>query len=347
MHPIRSFAAILVLSFAAVAVAADTPTELKAARAVRGDVVRYVSLPGTVKANRQVTLYSKVPGYLKSLSVDKGDAVQAGQVLAEIEVPELLADLAKQTAELSVAETAHRRINDAHTKSPDLITPALFDEAAGRVDIARASLERTQTLLGFSHIAAPFAGIVTGRYADPGAFIPAATGGSTAQSAAVVTLMDFATVRINVAVPETEAPFVAVGEPVKFSIESLPGKTFETKISRFGYALDPATKTTLVEADYANASLLLRPGMYAAVRVGVEKHSGVITLPTESLVMEKTAAFVFKSADGRAKKTAIKLGFNDGTRFEAVDGVAENDLVLIAGKIALTDGQSVSAVESR
>jgi membrane fusion protein (multidrug efflux system) len=347
MHLIRPFAAVLVLSLAAVAVAADAPLELKATRAVRGDVVRYVSLPGTVKANRQVTLYSKVPGYLKSLSVDKGDAVQAGQLLGEIEVPELLADLAKQTAELSVAETAHRRINDARAKSPDLITPALFDEAAGRVEIARASLERTQTLLGFSHIAAPFAGIVTARYADPGAFIPAAASGSTAQSAAVVTLMDFATVRVHVAVPEMEAPLVAVGEPVKFSLESLPGKTFEAKISRFGYALDPATKTTLVEADFANASLLLRPGMYATVRVGVDKHSGVITLPTEALVMEKTAAFVFKTVDGRAKKTAIKPGFNDGAHFEVAEGLAENDLVLIAGKTALTDGQLVTPVESR
>jgi len=346
MKPIRPFVAFLVLPFAAIAADAPAVIELKAVRATRGDVVRYVALPGTIKANRQVTLYSKVPGYLKSLAVDKGDAVQAGQPLGEIEVPELVADLAKQKAELFVAETAHRRLNEARTKSPDLITPASFDEAAGRVEIAKASLERTQTLLGFSRITAPFAGIVTARYADPGAFIPAAASGSTAQSAAVVTLMDFATVRVYVAMPETEAPLVAVGEPVKFSIESLPGKTFEAKVSRFGYALDPSTKTTPVEADYANANLLLRPGMYAAVRVGVEKHTSVITLPLEALVMEKTAAFVFKTADGRAKKTPIKTGFNDGTRFEIADGVAENDQVLLVGKTALTDGQPVTPVES-
>jgi len=350
MHPIRLLLALTVLIVAtARSVAADAaaPAEQKAVRAARGEVVRYVSLPGTVKPNRQVTLYSKVPGYLKTLSVDKGDSVQAGQVIGEIEVPELVADLAKQKAELSVAETAHRRLNDARAKSPDLVMPSLFDEAAGRLEIARASLERTETLLGFSHITAPFAGIVTARFADPGAFIPAATSGSTAQSAAVVTLMDFATVRIHVAVPEAEAPLVAVDEPVKFSVESLPGKTFEAKVSRFGYALDPATKTTLVEADFANAGLALRPGMYATVRVGVEKHSGVITLPTDALVMEKTAAFIFKSIDGHARKTAIKLGFNDGARFEVIDGAAENDLVLLVGKTALTDGQLVTPLESR
>lgn len=348
MHLNRPLIALYFLSMGAVMAAdASAPLELKATRAIRGDVVRYVSLPGTVKPNRQVTLYSKVSGYLKSLSVEKGDTVQANQLLGEIEVPELVADLTKQKAELSVAEIAHRRINDARVKSPDLIMPALFDEAAGRVEIARASLDRTQTLLGFGHIAAPFAGIVTARFVDPGAFIPAATAGSTAQSAAVLTLMDFATVRINVAVPETEAPLVAVDEPVKFSVESLPGKMFETKIARFGYALDPTTKTTLVEADFANANLMLRPGMYATVRVGVEKHSGVVTLPSEALVMEKTAAFIFKSSDGHAKKTAIKLGFNDGVRFEVADGATENDLVLLVGKTPLIDGQAVSPLESR
>jgi membrane fusion protein (multidrug efflux system) len=211
--------------------------------------------------------------------------------------------------------------------------------------VARASLERTQTLLNFSHITAPFAGVVTARYADPGAFIPAATAGSTAQTAAVVTLMDFATVRVQVAVPEMEAPLAAAGQPVKFSCESLPGKTFEAKISRCNFSLDPATKTMLVEADFTNAGLLLRPGMYATVRLGVEKHAAVLTLPVDALVMEKTAAFVFTTADGRAKKTAIKPGFNDGVRFEIAGGVTEGDLVLLPGKTVLTDGQLVSATE--
>jgi len=347
MHSIRPLVVFFALPLLATAADGPAPVELKTTRAIRGDVVRYVALPGIVKPNRQVTLYSKVPGYLKSLTVDKGDTVKTGQVLGEIEVPELVADLSKLKAELAVAETSHRRISDARAKSPDLITPASFDEASGRVEIARASLERTQTLLNFSHITAPFSGIVTARYADPGAFIPAGSSGSTAQSAAVVTLMDFDTVRLQVAVPESEAPLVTVDQPVKFSVESTPGKVFEAKISRFGYALDSATKTTAVEADVPNANLLLRPGMYATVRVGVEKHAGVITLPIEALVMEKAAAFVFKNADGRAKKTPIKIGFNDGVRFEAIEGVTENELVLLVGKTPLTEGQMVSLVDGR
>jgi RND family efflux transporter MFP subunit len=340
---------VLLASALSTALAADAPKplELRAARPTRGDVVRYVAAPGTIKPAQQATLYAKVPGYLKSLAVDRGDTVTAGQPLAVIEVPELTADLAKQKAEADVAATIHRRLTDAQKKSPDLVTPVALDEAAGRLAIARAALERTETLLSFAKITAPFAGVVTARHVDVGAFIPAATSGSAANTAALVTIMDLATVRVTASVPELDAALVAVGQPVKFSFEALPGKTFEARVSRFGYALDPATKTMVVEADAPNPGLALRPGLYITARIGVEKHTGVITLPVDALVMEKAASFVFKALDGKAKKTAIKLGFNDGTRFEIAEGLAETDLVLLPGKTALTDGQPVTAIEQK
>src|SRR5436189_3802158 len=104
-----------------VAAAADAPkpVEVKTTRPSRGEIIRYVTLPGNIRANQQVTLYAKVAGYLKSLSVDKGDRVQADQSLGEIEVPELLADLAKYKAELKVAETDSQRVSAAQKKSPD------------------------------------------------------------------------------------------------------------------------------------------------------------------------------------------------------------------------------------
>ena len=102
---------------------APKPIEVKVTRPTRGEIIRYVTLPGSMRANQQATLYAKVAGYLKSLSVDKGDRVQAGQSLGEIEVPELLADLAKYKAELKVAETDSQRVSAAQKKSPDFVTP--------------------------------------------------------------------------------------------------------------------------------------------------------------------------------------------------------------------------------
>lgn len=330
-------------------VAADPPksVEVNVAHPTRGEIIRYVTLPGSIRANQQATLYAKVAGYLKSLSVDKGDRVQAGQSLGEIEVPELLADLAKFKAELKVAETDSQRVSAAQKKSPDFVTPQSVDEAKGRFEIASANLERTQTLLSYAKITAPFSGIVTARFVDPGAFIPSATSGSAAQTAAILTLADFNSVRAQVALPEVEASLAQVGQPVKLTVEGLGGKTFEAKISRLSYALDDATKTMLIEADLPNPNLALRPGMYATIKVGVEKHTDALRIPVEALVMEKANAFTFVADGGKAKKSALKIGFNDGAMVEVLGGLTGNEEVILVGKLTLADGAVVTVTETK
>ena len=331
----------------ALATASSPAADVKTVRLQRGEIIRYVTLPGSIKANQQATLYAKVPGYLKSLAVDKGDSVKAGQALAEIEVPELLADIAKAKAEVEVAEIEYKRVSEAQKKAPDLVMPQTVDDALGKLKVAKASLEHDQTLLGFSKIVAPFDGIITARYVDPGAFIPAATGGSAAQTAAVVTVMDFNIVRVQVAVPEAEASLVRASQPVKFTVEGLPGKAFEGKVSRLAYALDDATKTMLVEADLSNPTRELRPGMYAMVRLGVEKHTDALLIPVEALVMEKASAFAFVTTDGKARKTPIKIGFNDSAKVEVLDGLPADATVILAGKQTLQDGQAINVTEAK
>ena len=319
--------------------AAD-PTPVKTAPVQRGDVVRYVTLPGNLRAKQQATLYAKVAGYVMKVAVDKGDAVKADQLLAELEVPELIADFKKYEADAQVAEIDLRRLTDAQKKSPDLVLPQALDKARGANDVARANIQRTLTLLDFAKITAPFPGIVTMRFVDDGAFVPAATSGG-AQNAAIFTVMDYTTIRAQVAVPELDAALVKKGQPVKVTLEALGGKTFDTTVTRFAHAIDEPTRTMLVEAELPNPDLALRPGMYATIKVGVDRHEGVLTVPVEALAMEKTNAFVFKNAEGKAKKTAVTLGFNDGARVEILTGAAEGEPVILVGKATFTDGQSV------
>jgi len=349
------------LPLATLAADMPKPVEVKAARPVRGEIIRYVTLPGNIRANQQATLYAKVPGYLKSIAVDKGDKVQVGEALGEIQVPELLAELSRYKAELvragadvKVAELESGRLAKAQKQASDLILPQAVDNAEGRlavaragVEVARANLDRTETLLRYARITAPFGGVVTARFVDPGAFIPAATGGSAAQTAALVTIADFNTVRAQVAVPELEAALVSEGQPVKVSVEGLAGISFEGKVSRQSYALDDASKTVLVEADLPNPDLRLRPGMYATVKVGVEKHTDALIIPTEALVMEKVNAFAFVADGGAAKKTAIKIGFNDGAKVEVLNGMTGSELVILVGRLALADKQPVNVTEVR
>jgi RND family efflux transporter MFP subunit len=330
-----------------VAAAPEQPLEVKATRPVSGNIIRYVALPGSLRADQQVTLYAKVGGYLKTVNVEKGDMVRAGQLLAEIEVPELLADLTRHKAEVRVAEADYNRVHGAQEKAPDLVTAQAVDEALGRLEIARANLERTETLLKFTRLTAPFSGVVTARLLDPGAFVPAATSGSAAQTAAIVTIADFSKIRAQVAVPETEAALAKPGQPVKVVVEGLPGKTFDARISRISYALDDATRTMLVEADMPNPDLTLRPGMYATIRVGLEEHQNALVMPAPALIMEKTAAFAYLLNGQRAKKTPIKIGFNDGVHVEILGGISGDEQVLIPGKTPLTDGAPVQIVEAK
>lgn len=346
MNTIRS--AILVLTLTAAletscqrAEKVSPVTNVQTVRLKTGEIVRRVTLPGNVMAYQQATLYAKVAGYLKSIAVDKGDKVQAGDVLAEIEAPEMLADLVKEKAEAEAAQIDFRRVSDAQHKASDLVMPQTVDAAKAKADVARAGLQRTQTLLDYAKITAPFSGVITKRWADPGALIPAATSSSTAKSAAVVTLMDFSTVRIDVAIPDTEAPLVKKDLPVKVTVDELPGRTFEGTITRFSYALDESTKTMATEIDIQNPDLALRPGMWASVQIDLEKKSDAQLLPAEALVVEKGKASVFVVRDGKGQKIPVKIGFDDGVNVEITTGLTPADAVILTGKQAITDGQPV------
>lgn len=323
---------------------AVTPMAVEVTRPTQGSVNRWVTLPGSIKPLQEAMLYAKVPGYLKSISVDKGDSVKAGATLAVLETPELTADLSRYRAEHDAAKAEYERTQQAIKQAPDLIMPVELDRAKGKYEVANANLERTQSLLAFNRITAPFSGVITKRFVDVGAFIPAATSGSAAQTAAVLTLMNFSTVRVQVAVPEAEASLVNKGQPARLSVEGLPDRKFEGKVTRFSYALDDSSKTMLVEIELPNPKLELRPGMYASVQLAVQRHDNVMLIPTAALVMEKANAFTYTVDGSKAKKRAIKIGFNDGKMVEVQEGIAATDSVILVGKKPLSDGADIQAI---
>jgi membrane fusion protein (multidrug efflux system) len=326
--------------------AAAAPVAVTTVRPSRGEVARQVTLPATVVPNLQATLFAKVTGYLQKISVDKGDSVNQGDLIAMIQAPELIADQSKFKADLDVAEIDYKRTTDAQQKAPDLIVLQSVDTAKAKFLAAKANLARAETLLGFSKITAPFAGVITKRFADPGAFIPAATASSSPQTAAIVTLVDFSTVRVQIAVPEAEAPRIKNGLPVRITVDELAGRTFAGTITRYAPTLDE-TKTMMAEVELQNPKSELLPGMYVTARIAIQRHENALLLPVDALSMEKANAFVFVATGQKAKKTAIKVGFNDGTNFEIASGLNGDESVIRIGKTALTDGQAITVTEAR
>jgi membrane fusion protein (multidrug efflux system) len=318
------------------AVAVAKPVQVRTTHLSTGPITRPITLPAQVIPLQQAILYAKVSGYLKGIAVDKGDKVAAGAVLARIEIPELVASRAKQAAELKAAQADYGRLQESLQKAPDLVVPEMVDQARGRFEVARASLEQSETLLGYATITAPFSGIITQRNVDPGALIQA--------SSPIVGLMDFSKVRLQIAVPEIEAARVTVGQPVKVTTDNLPGTHFDGKVTRFTYALDAASRTMLVEVMLDNPDLALRPGMLVTAKIGIEHKENASLIPADSLVMEKANAFAYTVEGGKAAKHPIKIGFNDGQNVEVLEGLDARDVVILAGKLKLSNGQPVEAV---
>jgi membrane fusion protein (multidrug efflux system) len=314
-------------------------SEFAGVNPARGVIHRWVTLPGRLAADRSVKLQARVSGYVKSIAVDQGDAVTAGQLLCVIEVPELEAERAKARIEWDAAEVEWKRLKEAREKSPDLVLPQSVDNAEARVMQAKASLARSETLLGFAQIRAPFAGQVTQRWVDAGAFL--AAGGDP-----VLRVVDSSKVRCQVAVTEWEVPWVAVGKPVKVLVDALGAPALEAVISRAGVALDASTRTLPVEVDLPNPGGRLVAGMSVTVQIGVERHENAVLVPVEAVVMEKTQGFVFKAVGGKAVKTPVKIGFRDAASVEVPELSAE-DVVLVVGTAVVADGQEVKVRTAR
>jgi membrane fusion protein (multidrug efflux system) len=321
---------LIFLTLTSLAAALELPTT----KPTTGTIHRWVSLPATLAPWQQATLHAKVTGYIAKISVDIGDAVKAGQILATLEVPELQADIAKSKAEVTAASIEVKRLHEARAKSPDLVLPQAVDDAEAKLAIAKAGLERCETQIQFATLKAPFDGLITARFADLGSL-------ATANTTKLLEITDGSTLRLQIPVTELETGLVTVGKSVKAQIDAFGSTPIEASISRIAYALDPVTRTMLAEADLKNPELKLRPGMYAMTKIAVEKHESATLIPVAALVMEKTNAFVFKLIDGKAIKTSLKIGFNDGTNVE-VPELKADDVLLVPGTVALTDKQTVT-----
>lgn len=341
--PDPGLSAAVALLLTALGAAAADPKLVSITHPTRGEITRHVALPGSLRANQQVTLQARVAGFVRTVLIDRGDRVSAGQVLAEIEVPELLAEKKKRAAEVHVAEIESRRLEDGRKKSPDLVTQQSLDSATGRLEVARAELERVETLLAFATIRAPFTGTVTTRWVDPGAFVAAGAAGT---ASAVLTLADTSILRAVVPVPEVEALRVRPGQPVRVMVEGTTN-VFSGTVSRHSGALDEATRSLMVEADLPNPDDALRPGMYANVQIGLERRSGALLVRTDALALEKAGAFVFRVENGLCRKTTVKTGFQDGSLTEVVSGLAEESVLVVPAKTAPADGTPVRTEEAR
>jgi RND family efflux transporter MFP subunit len=319
---------------------------------------------------------------VKQILVDAGDRVQQGQLLAVLEAPELVADVTQATAsskhseaeieraqgELDRARSAHQAIHDQNVrltevmkKRPNLVAQQDLDDLQARdrsaegqlaasqaslssareqLAASRANLDRVQTLLAYCRITAPFAGVITKRYADTGAMVQAGTASNT-QAMPVVRLSENSVLRLVIPLPESIVSRVRVGTTVTVNVASL-GKDFDGRVARFSRQVDTATRTMPTEVDVQNSSGDLVPGMFAKAIIQIEKKTGVLAVPVQSVSRKGEKTFVFRVAAGnKLEQREVQTGLETSDSVEIVSGIEAGDQVVVGNVGQLASGMVV------
>jgi len=345
--------------------AENAKTTVAVTKVDREDLVQDLWLSAEFRPFQEVSLHSKVAGYLKSITVDVGDQVKAGQKIAELEVPELqdeyakaqsayqarLQDVKRAEADFTQADAVFQRLQGVSKDHPKLVAQQELDDARAkhdamngslgaaqqRVEEAQSEINKTKTLLDYATITVPFEGIVTRRYADPGALIQAGTASST-QSLPLIDLAEQDMLRLVFPVPESAAPLIRNGAAVEVSVSAIDEK-FTGKISRFSGNVERSTRTMHTEVDVPNPDGHYKPGMYAFVRLILQEEKGALAVPVQAVTAgDKPTVFVLNK-DGVIEQRPVKLGLQTPDKVQIREGVAEGDLVIVGNRNGAHAGQ--------
>jgi RND family efflux transporter MFP subunit len=309
-------------------------------------------LPGNVQAQVEAPIYARTSGYLKHWMADIGTPVKAGQVLAEIEAPEVdqqlraaAAELANAQASQKIAQISAERWKDlrdsdsvSQQEADEKISSAAVAEAA--VQGAQANLQRLRELSGFEKIVAPFDGVITARNTDTGALI---NSGSSA-GGELFRIADMRSLRLYVRVPQTYAAQTQAGLSAEVKFPDRPGQTYPAKVDRTSNAIDEASRTLLVQLAVDNAKNELLPGAYAEVHFKLPADTGaqVVKIPANALLFRGDGLRVATvGADGHVVMKSVSLGRDYGTEIEVVAGLSAQDRVIVAPPDSITDATPV------
>lgn len=318
----------------------------------RGKTSADVTLPASLLPLQEATLYARTSGYVKHWHAEMGDHVKAGQLLAEIEVPELErkieqanANLGQIRAQLDLARLTANRYRALLEE--EAVSPQDADEkkgalAAREADHAavRAHLRELEAVRGFQRVVAPFAGTIVARNVEIGSLV---NPGSTAPW--LFRLAQSDTLRVFVSVPQNHLPAVKAGTAAEIIVPELVGKPIAATVVRNAGAFDPATRTMLTELRVPNPDGKLFPGMYGQVRFHVTHADAPLIVPVNALLVggDGTRVAIVDSGDA-VRIRPVKLGRDLGKEVEILEGIADNDRVISNPRDNLTDGTTVRPV---
>jgi RND family efflux transporter MFP subunit len=317
----------------------------------RPDDNAYLLLPGSTQAIQETAIYARTNGYVRQWLVDIGAKVEAGQLLAEIETPEIDQELnqARAAVEQASANAELARVTMVRWREmlqKRVVSAQEFDEKRAAADARRADLnaaqanvQRLERLQGFQRVVSPFAGIVTARNIDTGALVSA---GSNGQSGPLFRIAQTDTLRIYVTVPETNSRAIAPGQNASVTFREIPDKTFNAKVVRTAGALDPAARTLLTELQLPNPDGQLLPGMYAEIEFVLPHDGRTLLVPGNAVMIRSDGPKVLVvDAEQTIRTRAVKLGRDLGDKVEILSGLSSSEQLVANPTDQLREGVEV------
>jgi RND family efflux transporter MFP subunit len=314
-----------------------------------------LQLPSTLQAYIEAPIYARTTGYLRRWYKDIGSKVNKGELLADIETPEVDQELLQSraardqaAAQLKLAQSSAKRWEnlqkmDAVSQQETDERSSSYIQGEANLNAADANVRRLEQLESFKHIYAPFSGVITTRNTDVGSLVNAGNGGPT-QQLFVIAQID--PIRIYVNVPETDSPSIHKGVKVDIEVPALVGKHFTGSVVRTAEAIDPATRTLNTEIDVPNPKGQLLPGSYAQVHLALNQQVQRLTVPSNALLFRAEgprAAVV--GAGSKVQLRPVAIGRDFGNIVEIISGLEQTDAVVVSPSDSLENGQVVRVAQ--
>jgi len=357
-------AALLNATFTSAADALEKPV-VAAAVVQREQLSQEASFDAELRPFLEVEMHARVTGYLDSITVDAGDLVKENQVLATLDQPELKADMEhavaverrsgaeveREQAIYEDAQLACSRIMAVIKSQPNLIAQqdidvakskeraaaASLDAAKEQQKVAAAEVKKLNVLESYTKIVAPFSGVITKRYSDPGALIQS---GTSTGSMPLVRLSQNDKLRVIFPVSVSFVAHIKVGDPVQIRVDALK-KVITGKVARFSRRVDTSTRHMDVEVDVPNPDLSITPGLYAAA-VLTETRPNTLSVPVEAVKEANGAASIYViNKDGKVEERTVILGLATPSRLEILEGAKEGELVFTGSRTTVRPGEWV------
>ena len=353
-------------------VTAAGPAAIDVVRVVEQSLDVPLSLPGELTAFQSVAMFPRVTGFVKSVNVDRGSKVRAGELLALLEAPEVVAQRSEAQSKLqaAVAQLSVTRSKADADKSTFarlkaasatpgvvagndvVIAEKTADASANQVlaaeqsvEAARQALNAIRDMEGYLRMTAPFAGVITERNVHPGALVGPSTSGAGATP--LLRLVDTDRLRLVVPVPEAYTAEMRAGAEIPFTVAAYPGRTFSGKVARIAQAVDVSTRTMAVELDVANGDGRLAPGTFCQVRWPVRRSGPSLFVPSASVATTTDRTFVIRIRNGKTEWVDVKTGLTSGPLVEVFGDLRAGDEIAGRGTDELRPGTEVRPRESK